>query len=69
MEENFAKASESSDVSFFKFRADNNREFAQKNLNTESFPTINYIKNGTVVKYESEDRSVEALTKFVEEQQ
>ena len=49
----------------YKFRGDEVREFVQAEMNTNSFPTINYIKaDGTAVKYESEERTVEAMTKF-----
>jgi len=47
-----------------KFRGDNDREFASTELNVESFPTIVKIKSGKVVKYDSEDRSVDALKAF-----
>ena len=34
-------------------------------MNTQSFPTINYLtESGELIKYESEDRSVEAMTAF-----
>jgi len=66
MEEEFEKFAEGSDVDVYKFRGDEEREFASANLNTESFPTVNVVKaDGSVVKYESEDRSVDAIKKFV----
>jgi phosphoadenosine phosphosulfate reductase len=66
MEEEFAKFAEGSDIDVYKFRGDEEREFVSANLNTESFPTVNVVKeDGSVVKYESEDRSVDAIKKFV----
>ena len=51
----------------YKFRGDEEREFVEANFNTKSFPTINIVKSdGTVVKYESEERDVGSLKKFVE---
>ncbi|KAL3913786.1 MAG: hypothetical protein SGARI_000480 [Bacillariaceae sp.] len=56
------------DVDMYSFRGDEEREFVQANLNTESFPTVNVIKpDGTVVKYESEVRTVDAFKKFMDE--
>ena len=56
----------SAGVPVYKLRGDEDREFVQANFNTESFPTINVVKaNGEVVKYESEDRTVDAMTKFI----
>merc|ERR1719454_2681186 len=41
------------------------RDFVQAEMNTKSFPTINYIgADGTPTKYESEVRTVAALTDF-----
>ena len=35
-------------------------------MNTKSFPTINYLSaSGELIKYESEDRSVDAMKAFV----
>jgi hypothetical protein len=66
MEDDFAAFAAQTDVDVFKFRGDEERDFVQANLNTESFPTVNIVKaDGSVVKYESEDRSVEALNAFV----
>jgi phosphoadenosine phosphosulfate reductase len=66
MEEEFAKFAEGSDIDVYKFRGDEEREFVSAKLNTESFPTVNVVKaDGSVVKYESEDRSVDAINKFV----
>jgi len=66
MEEEFSKFAEGSDIDVYKFRGDEEREFVSANLNTESFPTVNVVKeDGSVVKYESEDRSVDAIKKFV----
>jgi phosphoadenosine phosphosulfate reductase len=69
MEEEFGAFAEQSDIDVYKFRGDEEREFVEANLNTKSFPTINVVKaDGTVVKYESEDRTVDAINAFVKEQ-
>mmetsp|Transcript_9370 Transcript_9370/g.23335 ORF Transcript_9370/g.23335 Transcript_9370/m.23335 type:complete len:430 (+) Transcript_9370:119-1408(+) len=68
MEEDFSKFADGADLAVYKFRGDEEREFVSENLNTESFPTVNVVKeDGSVVKYESEDRSPEAIQKFVAE--
>ena len=52
----------------YSYRGDEDREFVMENLNTNSFPTVNVIKgDGTVVKYDSEERTVDAFEKFVSE--
>lgn len=69
MEEEFEKfATEyGDDVDIYSFRGDEEREFVMENLNTKSFPTVNVIKpDGTVVKYESEVRTVEAFKEFMD---
>lgn len=53
------------DVPVYKYRGDEDREFVKASYNTNSFPTINVIKGGKVMKYESEDRTVAAMKKFV----
>jgi len=69
MEDEYAKFAEEADVDVYKFRGDEEREFVSASLNTESFPTVNVIKaDGTVVKYDSEERTVEAFKAFVAEQ-
>lgn len=68
MEDSFEELSQSEDMkslNFLKFRGDTRRDFVQANLETQSFPTIGFMKNGKFQKYESEERSVEALKKFV----
>mmetsp|Transcript_18067 Transcript_18067/g.55579 ORF Transcript_18067/g.55579 Transcript_18067/m.55579 type:complete len:428 (-) Transcript_18067:46-1329(-) len=50
-----------SGVTVAKYRGDEDRDFVTANFNTESFPTINKIENGVATKYESEDRSLDAL--------
>lgn len=68
MEDEYAKFAEAADVDVYKFRGDEQRDFVQKELNTESFPTVNVIKaDGTVVKYDSEERTVDAFKAFVDE--
>lgn len=69
MEEEFEKfAAEMGDkMDVYSFRGDDKREFVTENLNTSSFPTVNVIKpDGTVVKYESEVRTVDAFKEFVD---
>eukprot|EP00573_Skeletonema_grethae_P008834 CAMPEP_0201709710 /NCGR_PEP_ID=MMETSP0578-20130828/58245_1 /ASSEMBLY_ACC=CAM_ASM_000663 /TAXON_ID=267565 /ORGANISM="Skeletonema grethea, Strain CCMP 1804" /LENGTH=448 /DNA_ID=CAMNT_0048198697 /DNA_START=62 /DNA_END=1408 /DNA_ORIENTATION=+ len=65
MEEEFAKYAESAGVPVYKFRGDEERDFVQANMNTESFPTVNFIKaDGSVVKYDSEARSADDFANF-----
>jgi len=63
--EDTAKSEGMEDFNFVKFRGDTRREFVQANMETQSFPTIGFMKNGKFEKYASEDRSVEALRKFI----
>lgn len=52
----------------YKLRGDEIRDHVQKEWNTESFPTVNVVKaDGTVVKYESEERDVTSFKTFVEQ--
>jgi len=68
MESEADKLSAAAAVPVYKFRGDEQREFVEANLNTQSFPTINVIKaSGDVIKYESEERSVEAMAAFVKD--
>ena len=65
MEDEYDKFAAAADVPVYKFRGDEQREFVQAEMNTASFPTINFITaGGEAVKYESEVRTVEALTEF-----
>lgn len=65
MEDEFSKFAESAGVPVYKFRGDEEREFVQEFLNTESFPTVNLIKkDGSVVKYDSEARSADDFAEF-----
>mmetsp|Transcript_40978 Transcript_40978/g.123626 ORF Transcript_40978/g.123626 Transcript_40978/m.123626 type:complete len:441 (-) Transcript_40978:493-1815(-) len=69
MEDEYAAFAEQADVDVYKFRGDEVRDFVQSELNTESFPTVNVVKaDGTVVKYDSEERTVDAFNAFVKEQ-
>ena len=69
MEDEYAAFAESADIDVYKFRGDEEREFVEAELNTKSFPTVNVVKaDGTVVKYDSEERTVEAFKAFVDEQ-
>jgi len=68
MEGSFEDTSKSAgfeDFKFLKFRGDTRRDFVQKEMDVQSFPTIGFMKNGKFQKYDSEDRSVEALQKFI----
>lgn len=66
MEEEFATyASTKAGVPVYKFRGDEEREFVGEYLNTKSFPTVNFVKkDGSVVKYESEERKAGDFDKF-----
>ena len=64
MEDEFDKLGAATGLPVYKFRGDEQREFVTAELNTKSFPTINLIKGGKPIKYESEDRSVEAMAAF-----
>lgn len=68
MEEDYEKlASELGDsVTVAKYRGDEDREFVTAEFGVQSFPTINVVKDGKVIKYESEQRDVESLKAFVE---
>ena len=64
MEEEFDKFAAQSDVPVYKFRGDEERVYVESKLNTKSFPTVNKVEGGTATKYESEVRTVEAMTEF-----
>ena len=65
MEEEYDKLAEATGMDVYKFRGDEQRDFVSKEMNTASFPTINFITaDGEAIKYESEDRSVEAMAAF-----
>jgi len=67
MEDEYGKLAAAGGFSTYKFRGDEQREYVEAELNTKSFPTINFVAaDGSVTKYESEDRSVEAMTAFFE---
>ena len=64
-----SKFADVADVPTYKFRGDEERAFVEANLNTKSFPTVNFISaDGKVTKYESEVRTVEAFKEFVSSQ-
>ena len=66
----FEKLAGDAGVKLYKYRGDEDREFVSSSLNTQSFPTINYIsKDGKVTKYESEKRDVASLKAFVSSKQ
>jgi len=65
MEEEYSKLAGVSGLPTYKFRGDEQREFVEAEMNTKSFPTINFMTaSGELIKYESEDRSVEAMAAF-----
>merc|ERR1712193_42545 len=67
MEEEYEKLSKELSIPVAKFRGDEEREYVQANLNTESFPTVNVVTpDGQVVKYDSEERTVADFKAFVE---
>eukprot|EP00310_Coccolithus_braarudii_P016865 CAMPEP_0183359800 /NCGR_PEP_ID=MMETSP0164_2-20130417/53296_1 /TAXON_ID=221442 /ORGANISM="Coccolithus pelagicus ssp braarudi, Strain PLY182g" /LENGTH=448 /DNA_ID=CAMNT_0025533997 /DNA_START=44 /DNA_END=1390 /DNA_ORIENTATION=+ len=67
MEDEYAKLADATGLPVYKFRGDEEREFVSAEMNTQSFPTINKITpDGAAVKYESEDRSVEAMAAFAQ---
>lgn len=68
MEGSFEELSKSQGLesfNFFKFRGDTVRDFVQTNFDTQSFPTIGFMKDGNFQKYDSEDRSVPAFRRFI----
>jgi len=68
MEEEYENFAKEAGVDVFSFRGDEVRDFVTEEFNTKSFPTVNVVKaDGTAVKYESEERTVDAFKKFVEE--
>ena len=69
MEEDFEAFAGASDVAAYKFRGDEQRAYVEANMNTASFPTINFLSaDGKLTKYESEDRSPAALNAFIASQ-
>jgi len=69
MEEDYAKLADATGVPTYKFRGDEQREFIEAEMNADSFPTINFLSSsGELVKYDSEERTVDAIAAFVKEQ-
>mmetsp|Transcript_5257 Transcript_5257/g.10021 ORF Transcript_5257/g.10021 Transcript_5257/m.10021 type:complete len:436 (-) Transcript_5257:266-1573(-) len=69
MEDEFSQFAAQADIDVYKFRGDEERDFVQANLNAKSFPTVNIVKpDGSVVKYDSEERTVAAFNAFVEKE-
>merc|ERR1719454_850354 len=65
MEDEYSKLSAASGLPTYKFRGDEQREFVEANMNTKSFPTINYLSaKGEAIKYESEERTATAMADF-----
>jgi len=69
MEDEYEKLADATGLPVYKFRGDEQREYVEANMNTKSFPTINFVKSsGEAVKYESEERSVDAMAAFAKSQ-
>jgi phosphoadenosine phosphosulfate reductase len=65
MEDEYEKLADATGMPVYKFRGDEQREFVEANLNTTSFPTINFVgADGKPIKYESEVRTVDAMAEF-----
>lgn len=64
LEPEFEKLSAETGMPVYKFRGDEQREYVSSKLNTQSFPTINKVSGAKVVKYDSEDRTVSAMSTF-----
>ena len=66
MEDEYAKLASAAGIPVAKFRGDEQRDFVAARLNTASFPTVNVItKDGDVVKYDSEERTVADFEAFI----
>jgi len=67
MEDEYEQLGRELSIPVAKFRGDEQREYVQATLNTESFPTVNVITaDGQVVKYDSEARSVADFKAFID---
>ena len=67
MEDEYEQLGRELSIPVAKFRGDEQREYVQATLNTESFPTVNVITaDGKVVKYDSEARSVADFKAFID---
>merc|ERR1719327_24863 len=65
MEEEYEKLADATGLPVYKFRGDEEREYVEANMNTSSFPTINYVgADGKAIKYDSEVRTVAAMADF-----
>merc|ERR1712100_482189 len=53
-------------ITVAKYRGDEDRDFVSAEFDVKSFPTITAFKGGKMTKYDSEERSVEKPTEFVE---
>merc|ERR1712051_667438 len=54
MEDEYSKLAAETGLPTYKFRGDEQREFVEAEMNTASFPTINYLsETGELIKYES----------------
>jgi len=65
MEDEFEKLSSELDgFEVVKYRGDEDRDFVAAEFGVESFPTINVIKSGKLIKYDSEERDVASMKEF-----
>merc|ERR1711862_555258 len=65
MEEEFNEFAKTTNIGVYKFRGDELRDFVRKNLNTESFPTVNFVDcDGSLIKYKSDERTVKSFKSF-----
>merc|ERR1719163_835289 len=65
MEEEYEAFAAQSALPVYKFRGDEVREYVEANMNTKSFPTVNFVgADGSVTKYDSEVRTVAAFNEF-----
>jgi len=66
MEEELNSFAKTTNIDVYKFRGDELRDFVRNNLNTESFPTLNLVQSdGSLIKFESDQRNCESLTFFL----
>jgi len=55
-------------ITVAKYRGDVDREFVKAEFNVKAFPTINVVTKDGLVKYFSEDRQMEQMLAFFDEQ-
>lgn len=55
-------------ITVAKYRGDEDREFVSTEFNVQAFPTINVVTKTGLVKYESEERQLDKMLAFFDEQ-